>query len=75
MPVPKDVEKGRRAAELLVKAFMTTGIHGRKNMPEDTLPAGTAEPRQGQWLCCCRRDVRCAGCRLLPPGRVDVPDV
>ena len=35
-----DLERGREAAKMLLEAFATTGIHGRTDMPEDTLPAG-----------------------------------
>lgn len=40
MSVNMDVEKGKRAAELLYKSFATVGIHGQTQMPEDDLPAG-----------------------------------
>jgi len=38
MAIEIDYERGRLAAELLYKAFSTTGIHGRRVMPEDDLP-------------------------------------
>lgn len=38
MPLSIDSTRGRNAACLLYKAFATTGIHGRKDMPEDILP-------------------------------------
>lgn len=40
MPVTFDPERGREAARLLYTAFHTAGIHGQKDMPEDTLPQG-----------------------------------
>ena len=38
--VRTDIDRGKALAELLHEAFRTTGIHGRKDMPEDDLPAG-----------------------------------
>ena len=35
-----DIQRGRVVAGMLHKAYWTTGIHGRKDMPEDLLPAG-----------------------------------
>lgn len=35
-----DAERGREAAKLLYRAFTTTGIHGRTEMPEDVAPKG-----------------------------------
>jgi len=35
-----DPERGRKAARELYDSFNTTGIHGRKDMPEDVLPKG-----------------------------------
>ena len=35
-----DVERGKALARLLHDAFRTTGIHGRKDMPEDLPPTG-----------------------------------
>ncbi len=35
-----DVQRGEAAADLLYRAFSTTGIHGRTEMPEDILPTG-----------------------------------
>jgi len=43
MPLTLDIDRGRKAAEALVRAFATTGIHGRKDMPEDVLPAGVVK--------------------------------
>lgn len=40
MPVHIDVNRGRKAADLLFHAFRTTGIHGNTEMPEDVLPVG-----------------------------------
>jgi hypothetical protein len=35
-----DLQRGHKAAELLYRAFSTTGIHGHTEMPEDTMPTG-----------------------------------
>lgn len=35
-----DVEKARKVAPILYHAFLTEGIHGRKDMPEDRPPEG-----------------------------------
>jgi len=40
MTLSLNIEKGRQIAPLLYKAFATTGIHGRVDMPEDEPPAG-----------------------------------
>lgn len=40
MPTIIDSQRGSAIAELLYDAFSTTGILGRKDMPEDVLPAG-----------------------------------
>lgn len=40
MEVEAYPERGRKVAELLYRAFLTTGIHGRKQMPEDLTPQG-----------------------------------
>ena len=40
MPIHTDIDRGRKLAELLYTRFTTTGIHGRVDMPEDTLPTG-----------------------------------
>lgn len=39
MTVTIDSDRGHEAADLLFKAFSTTGIHGRTDMPEDLLPS------------------------------------
>ncbi len=38
-----DTERGREAAKLLHSAFAQQGIHGRKWMPEDVMPAGVEQ--------------------------------
>ena len=40
MPTIIDSQRGKAVAELLYNAFSTTGILGRKDMPEDVLPDG-----------------------------------
>jgi len=35
-----DISRARAAAQVLYRAFSTTGIHGRTDMPEDLLPQG-----------------------------------
>ena len=42
MPLEVHADRGREVAELLYRAFSTTGIHGQKTMPEDEPPAGVA---------------------------------
>jgi len=37
-----DVQRGNAAADLLHRAFSTTGIHGHTEMPEDILPTGVS---------------------------------
>ncbi len=39
MAVVIDIERGRKVADLLFRAFSTTGIHGHTDMPEDILPS------------------------------------
>ena len=36
-------ERGREVASQLFEAFQNSGIHGQKEMPEDTPPAGVEE--------------------------------
>ncbi len=40
MTIQIDADRGSRAAKLLHRAFTTTGIHGRTDMPEDVVPEG-----------------------------------
>jgi hypothetical protein len=40
MKIVKDADKGKKVAELLFNAFLTTGILGRTEMPEDLTPRG-----------------------------------
>ncbi len=40
MAIHIDIERGKKAAEMLYSAWQSTGIHGRKDMPEDYLPEG-----------------------------------
>jgi len=40
MPIIKDIQKGKRLVKLLHELFYTTGIHGKKDMPEDVPPKG-----------------------------------
>jgi len=38
MPIIIDSERGKKVATLLYNSFFTNGIHGRTEMPEDTVP-------------------------------------
>lgn len=38
MSIIIDKERGKKVAELLYTSFITNGIHGRKDMPEDITP-------------------------------------
>jgi len=40
MSIEIDSQRGKKVAKLLYKSFLTTGIHGHKDMPEDILPMG-----------------------------------
>ncbi len=40
MSIRMDIDRGRQAATALYRAFATTGIHGRTQMPEDWMPEG-----------------------------------
>ena len=40
MAITIDPQWGKQLAELLHKSFLSTGIHGHTEMPEDELPKG-----------------------------------
>ena len=42
MAIIVDIEKGKRVAAKLCHSFLTVGIHGRKDMPEDVRPRNVA---------------------------------
>ena len=42
MSIELNIGRGNSAAKLLYEAFQSTGIHGRKDMPEDEPPQGVA---------------------------------
>ena len=42
MPLTIDYDRGKNVAELLFDCFLNDGVHGRIDMPEDTLPDGIA---------------------------------
>jgi len=45
MSIIIDKERGKKVAELLYTSFITNGIHGRKDMPEDKIGRASCRER------------------------------